>query len=159
MTHKRIAGMAALLVLLAFPVSASMVSFLLVETGLGEEAPNTQYSSLWEGGLMAAFFDAGHIVTNSPIARMAVKPDHDFASYIEDDFNEAADGGAEYFILGFLDYQNQGMVPAGITLKLYTIDSQVLIFEEYFPAGRGNLSEELQLARNAGLTIISQIRD
>ena len=161
MKHKRIAVMAALLLLLSFPASASLVSFLLIETGLSEGAPSTQYASLWESGLMAVFFDAGHIVTNSPIARMEKKPASDFSGFIETDFREATEGGAEYFVLGYLEFQNlgSGVSLSGITIKLYSVDWQELIFERHFTAGRVNLNEEYQSALNAGRIVISHIRD
>ena len=155
-------GLAALLMLLAFPASASMVSFLLVETGINDEVSSGQYTSLWEGGLMAAFFDAGHIVTNSPIARMEKKPERDLSGTVAADFNEAVSGGADFYILGFLEFQVQGQgtraVPVGIVLKLYNSESQQLLFEQRFPAGTGkSLDEEYQFAQNAGRTIISHL--
>ena len=162
MNIKRLWGMAALLLLLAFPASASMVSFLVVETGLSEESAASQYSSLWEGGLMEVFFNAGHIVSNYPVARMEKRPAKDISGSIESDFNEAAEGGADYFILGFLEYQLNGLtpLPVGISLKLYKTDTKELIFERNFPAGTGkNPNEEYQYAQNAGRIIISNIKD
>ena len=160
MFYKHLGFMAALLLLLVFPVSASMVSFLLVETGLGEDVSTGQYTSLWEGGLMDAFFDAGHIVTNSPIARMEKKPERDLSGQVASDFSEAANGGVEYFVLGFLEYQIQGerAVPVGIALKLYLTNTQKLVFEERFPAGTGkSLDEEYKIAQNTGRIIISHL--
>jgi hypothetical protein len=162
MNCKRLAGIAVLLTLLTLPVSASMVSILIVETGLDEEIASPQYSSLWEGGLMASFFDSGHIVTNGPITRIGKNPPRDLSGTIKEDFNEAALVGAEYFVLGFLEYQIRGMeaVPLEITIKLFKIDSQELVCEQNFPAGKGNnFREEYQFAQNAGRTIISQIKD
>ena len=160
MMNKRLGIIALLSLLLIFPVSASMVSFLLVETGISDDVPNSQYTSLWEGGLMAAFFDAGHIVTNGPAARMEKKPLQDFTGVLGDDFNEAVEGGAEYFVLGFLEYQMQGGNPVllGIALKLYDADSQKLIYEQRFPAGNGKtLDEEYRFAQDAGRSIISHL--
>ena len=154
--------MAALFALLVSPAQAAMVSFLVVETGLNDEVASSQYSSLWEGGLMSVFFDAGHIVTNYPVARMDKKPSTDLSGNIGNDLDEAAEGGAEYFILGYLEHQVQGRsaVPTGITLRLYQTDSRKLVFEQSFPAGSGkNLNEEYQLAQNAGRLIISNIKD
>jgi hypothetical protein len=154
--------MAALFVVLTFPVSASVVSFLIVETGINDEASNPQYTSVWEGGLMNAFFDAGHIVTNSPITRMERKPDKDISGIIEADFKEAANGGAEYFILGFLEYRIQGgrPVPSGIQLKIYRTRAQTVVYEHSFQAGTGkSLTEEYQFAQNAGRVIISHLKD
>ena len=160
MGKKRLWGMIILLIFLAFPVSASMVSFLLVETGISDDILSGQYSSLWEGGLMAAFFDAGHIVTNSPITRMEKKPDKDINGPLEYDFKEAVRGGSDYFVLGFIEFKVIGAraVPVSIALKCYSANTKRLVCEERFPAGSGkNLEEEYRLAQNAGRVIISRI--
>jgi len=162
MIHKTLLSIALLLLVLIFPASASMVSFLVVETGLNTETAITQHSSLWEGGLMDVFFEAGHIVTNYPVERMEKKPAQDLSGIIRADFYEAAEGGAEYFILAFLEYQNieTTVIPIGITLKLYKTNPQELIFEQTLPAGTGKtLNEEYQFAINAGRIIVSKIRE
>ena len=162
MNYKRLLSMAVLLVLFVFPSFASMVSFLVVETGIEEESVTTQHGSLWEGSLMSVFFDAGHIVTNYPVARMAKMPEEDLSGKIMVDFYEALEGGADYFILGYLEYRNSGgtAVPVMITLKLYSTDSQELLFEQNFPSGNGmSLNEESQIAENAGRIIISHMKD
>jgi hypothetical protein len=162
MKHKFLGCMAVLLVLLVFPASASMVSFLIVETGLNEGMQSSLYGSLWEDGLMASFFDAGHIVTNSPILRMEQKPPQDFTGTIKADFDDAVLGGAEYFILCLLDHQVQGRraVPVNITIRTYRTDTRELIFEQIFPVGRGRSeNEELRLAQSAGSILVSRIKD
>jgi len=160
MNNKRLISIAVLLLVLVFPASASMVSFLVVETGLSEETVS-QYGSIWEGGLMEVFFDAGHIVTNSPIARMEKRPAEDLSGYIGIDFYEATRGGADYFILGFLEFQNKDAhVPNAMVIKIYNTDTGKLIFERSFPAGTGrNMGEEFQMARDVGQDIISNIKD
>jgi len=162
MVHKRQFGLAIVMIFLAFPVSAYMLSVLLVETGLNEEAPSMPFVGLWEGALMDTFFDAGHIVTNSPAARMGKKPANDFSGFVEEDYNDAVSGGADFFVLGFLEYQNRGgrTLPVLIEIKLYDTDSKKLVFEQSFPAGSGrDNNEEYQVAKNAGLKIISQLKD
>jgi hypothetical protein len=157
MNNKRLLSMAVLLLLLVFPAFASTVSFLVVETGLGERT--TQYGSLWEGGLMDVFFDAGHIVTNYPIARMEKRPAEDLSGPIELDFNEARVGGADYFILGFLEFKDSS-VPNAMIIKIYSTNTEKLIFERSFSAGTGrNQGEEYQIAKNAGQVIVSNIKD
>ena len=151
-----------LFMLFAFPLSASMVSFLVVETGLNEEAASVPYSGLWEGVLMDAFFDAGHIVTNSPIARMEKKPVRDISGTVEEDFNDAVVGGADYFILGFLEYKKQGerAVPMGMALKLYKTDTGKLVYEENFSVGPDNdLDEVYKAAQSAGRIIATHLKD
>jgi hypothetical protein len=160
MNFKRLGIIAALFTVFSFQASASIVSFLIVETGLRSGSPDTQYTSLWEGGLMNAFFDAGHIVTNSPITRMETRPDRDLSGTVEVDFRDAVRGGAEFFILGFLEYQAGNAVPSGITLKIYKTGSQQIVYEQRFQAGAGkSLSEEYQIAQNAGRAIASHLKD
>ena len=152
---------AVLFAVLTFPVSASVVSFLLVETGLREGAPEPQYTSIWEGGLMNAFFDAGHVVTNSPITRMERKPDRDLTGIVAVDFRDAADGGAEYFILGFLEYslETGTAVPSEIILKIYRVRSGQVVHEQKFRAGAGkSLNEEYQIAQNVGRSMLSHLQ-
>ena len=160
MDHKRLISIAVLFLLLAFPASASMVSFLVVETGLSEEA-NTQYGSIWEGGLMEVFFDAGHIVTNCPIARIEKRPENDISGPIGNDFFEAAVNGAEYFILCYLEFQNKSRsVPNAMVIRIYNVNAEKLIYERSFPAGTGrSLGDEYQTALNTGRTIVSNIKD
>ena len=159
MDYKRLISIAVLFLVLVFPASASMVSFLVVETGLSEEA-NTQYGSIWEGGLMEVFFDAGHIVTNSPIARMEKKPENDISGTIGNDFFEAAVNGAEYFVLCYLEFQNRSRsVPNAMVIKIYDVNAEKLIFERSFPAGTGrSLNDEYQIAQNTGRIIVSNIK-
>ena len=161
MNYYKLPGCVALLLfVLIFPVSASMVSILLVETGLNEEAPLTQHSSLWEGALMSSFFDAGHIVTNSPILRLEEKPQQALNIALKSDFEDAASGGADFIVLCLLEFQSQarGAAPADVSIRTYRADTQELIFEQNFPTGRGrNQNEEYQFAQNAGNVIVSRI--
>lgn len=162
MICRRLGIIAALSLVLAFPVSASMVSFLVVETGINEDAPRNQISSLWEGGVMAAFFDAGFIVTDSPIARIEKKPSADLSGPIEVDFNEAASQGAEFFVLGFMDFQPKAgrPEPVSIVLKIYKVNSKKLIAEQLFPVGIAKSAvEEHRLAQDAGRAMITHISE
>jgi len=156
----RLAFFAVLLMFFVFPVSASMVSLTIIETGLNSDKQSPPYSNMWEGGLMAVFFDAGHIITNSPIGRMESKPPADISGTLEYDFREAVLGGAEYFVLGVIDYNSQRGVPETIDVRVYKTNSRQLIYEQTFKAGGGkNSSEEYQIAVNAGKVIISQLKD
>ena len=162
MGFKRFLVIVLLFMLLTFSASASTVSFLVVETGLNDGITGTQTSSrLWEEGLMGFFFDAGHIVTNNPILRMDKKAPVDIhGTTIEYDFNDAVLGGAEYIVLGFLEYVIQGnrAVPAKMNIRIYTTVPEELVFEQVFPVGRTSAEENL-IVRNAGRTIISYIKE
>ena len=162
MSFRRLGIFAFFFIVLTLHASALMVSFLVVETGLNEDAPANQISTIWESGLMAAFFDAGHIVTDSPVVRMEKKPSADFTGKIGNDFDEAAAGGSEYFLLGFLEYKMDGTktVPVNITLKLYKTGSKELVFEQLFPVGQGKSpADEHQLAQSAGQVIAAHINE
>ena len=111
---------------------------------------------------MAAFFDDGHIVTDSPVVRMEKRPSQDFTGQVQADYVEAVEAGVEYFLLGFLEYQVVAgkVIPVNITLKLYGTDSKRLIHEQVFPVGTGkNLADEHQIALNAGRVFISHLKD
>ena len=159
---KRLCFLALLSIIFIFPVSSSMVCFLVVETGLSEDVPLSRFSSLWEGGLMDVFFDAGHIVTNCPITRLGKKPASDLGELLEDDYADAVEGGAEYFILCYLEHQENSAtaIPISMNIKVFRTDTDEKILDKVFSAGRGrNQNEEYQLAQNAGRDIIPIIRD
>ena len=160
MNYKIIGCITLLFAFLIFPASAAMVSFLVVETGLSEESPGTQHSVLWEDALMSSFFNAGHIVTNNPVIRMKEKPAQKLDDSVKADFEEAVMGGAEYFVLCFLNYKSQerGTVPVDITIRTYKTATHELVFEQSFPFSRGRTQyEEIQFAQNTGGIVVSEI--
>ena len=161
MVNKRL-GVAVLFVLLSFPVSASMVSLLIVETGLNEGVLSTRHSSLWEGGLMSAFFDAGYIVTSGPIARMERNGQAYLNGQIEAGLHYAASGGADFLVMGFIEYNTQRgrALPVSILIKLYDSNTRQLIHQQNFPAGAGrNNTEEMRHAQGVGQVIIARMKD
>jgi hypothetical protein len=85
-------------------ISAATVSFLVVETGLYEESERPQSSILWENGMMDVFFDAGHIVSNAPIMRIPEKTAEKLPEPVRVEFDQARNGGADYFIVVLLEY-------------------------------------------------------
>ena len=161
-------GMAALLWgFLVFPLSASMVSFMVIETGLRPEANKSDYSYAWEDGLMSVFFDEGHIVSNSLVLRMEKTPEGIFPKEAEEDFLEAYRGGADYFILILLEYKSQGVPlrPQGALIKIFTTEessepSQNLVYEQQFPVGTGvNVRDEYVRAQETGKIVAAQLKD
>jgi hypothetical protein len=147
---------------MAVPLHASMVSVLVIETGLEQETVVKDYSTLWEDGIMGAFFEAGHIVTNGPIVRLGADQNKEFPDVAQSDFNEASEGGADYFILVLLEYKNRDgtFKPSGVSLKLYRTVPRGLIYEDRFPAGQGaDNREEHARAREAARVLIAHITD
>jgi hypothetical protein len=146
---------------IAVPAYGSMVSVLIIETGLGQENIVKDYSTLWEDGIMGVFFEAGYIVTNGSVIRLEKDRVKEFPDEAQADFYEASEGGAEYFILALLEYKNQDGTfrPAGVSLKLYSTNPRELIYAEWFPAGQADNQEEYARARDAARVLISHIKD
>jgi hypothetical protein len=102
---------------------AATVSFLVVETGLAEESRRPQSSLLWENGMMDAFFDAGHIVSNAPIMRIpelsGEKTTEKLPDPIRTELDQARNGGADYFIVVLLEYpaSTTGGIPGSDELE------------------------------------------
>ncbi|MDR2717777.1 MAG: hypothetical protein LBB89_06930 [Treponema sp.] len=108
-----------------FPLNAVSVSFLVMETGQSREDPAGQYPILWENGLLEIFFESGHIVTNSPIIKVAERPADNFPREAEDDFEEARRGGMDFFLVGIVDYTR-----SDVSLRLFNTKSPVIIIQE-----------------------------
>jgi hypothetical protein len=108
------------------------LSFLVIETGLGENGPHPEASLVWENRLLAEFFDAGHIVSNAPLLRLAEDPGTDFPGAAREDFEEAAAGGADFFVLALLDYRDapdrRELKPRHLSLRVFRVDSRELMY-------------------------------
>jgi hypothetical protein len=114
-------------------LQAATVSFLVVETGLPVESQAQQYSGLWESGLLDVFFESGHIVSNAPVLRLSEKVSGDFPDAVKNDFNEAVEGGAEYFIIAFLDYDvSENPKPQNVLLRIFRINPFKKIYEQQY---------------------------
>ena len=162
MNYKRLGTLTLLLILLYTPAFASLVSFSFVETGIGNEITGTQHGSVWEGGLMEVFFNAGYIVTNSPLLRVERKPDQALSGNILSEFEDAVEGGAEFFVLGFLECEAEGgrAIPIHMTIIIYETDSREQIFEHIFPISNvRTLAQEFEFAKDVGIIILNQIKD
>jgi hypothetical protein len=150
-----------LAVLSAFPASAATISFLVVETGLAEGTA-AESSSIWESGLMDVFFDAGHIVSNAPVLRLSGEPDKPLPDEARGSFDEALEGGADFFVLALLEFQGprDNPKPRRVSLRLFTTRPCRFIYEEQVdgspPAAQ---AEEFAAAQKAARTIVSRLRD
>ncbi|MDR1637768.1 MAG: hypothetical protein LBR93_10590 [Treponema sp.] len=151
-------------VFLALPLPAATVSFLVIETGLREEGGNSGYSALWENSLLNVFFEAGHIVSNAPPMRLSRIPAEDFPQEALADFTEAAEGGAEFFILAQLDYRpsQTGAEPAprNIALRVYRTRPYGLVHEERLEdLGAAAARDESARANQTVRRLIPYIKD
>jgi len=149
-------------VVFSFPLSASMISVLVVETGLKDNSNVGQYSSLWEDGLLSVFFDAGHIISNGNILRLEKMPTKALPDEVLIDHADAFNGGADYFIMVILQYENRNgrLRPQEATLRLFSTNTGGMIFQSVIPAGRGTtIDEEYRRAKDAARTIIPHIKE
>jgi hypothetical protein len=155
-----------LTLILAVSARGATVSFMIIETGLREETPAIESSRLWEDALLDVFFDTGHIVSNSPILRVPEKPQEDLPNEARSSLNEALEGGAEFFIVAVLDYQNTPQIgqdlpkPRGISLRLFkTAPYRVLFSQEYPGQERISVKEEIAHAKDAARVIAAHLKD
>ena len=108
---------------------AANISVLVIEAGLNGEKPGNQYAVLWENALLDAFFDSGHIVTNSPKMQIDGKPDGDFPAETERDFDYAKEGGMDFFLIALIDYST-----SLVSLRLFDIRSTKKVLEQKYAA-------------------------
>ncbi|MDR1108187.1 MAG: hypothetical protein LBL19_04045 [Spirochaetaceae bacterium] len=139
-----------LLALLAAPqVFAANISFLVAETGLREDSPVNESSSLWETGLLDVFFDAGHIVSNAPIMSLTETPNQELPDEVRGNMEEALRGGADFFVLALLDYHGSTAAaskisPQRVSLRLFKMSPYQFLYEQvYVPRGQEALGNEL----------------
>lgn len=119
-----------------FSLYAATVSFVVVETGLPDEAVVSRHSLLWEDGLLEVFFDSGHIISNAPMMRLPEKPAALFPDEAEAVMEEALEGGAEYFIVALLDYEEasgrESAALQNVSLRLFRTSSSRMLYERQY---------------------------
>ena len=160
MNYRRPCILIALLILICSSSYATLISFAFVETGVSSGVPSTQHSSVWEGGMMEVFFDAGYIVTNSPAGRLEIKPEQILSGSILSDFEEAIMGGAEFFVLGLFECQVESgrATPININMKIFSTITNEMIFDHIFPIDSGRtLAQEFEFAKDVGRIILNQL--
>jgi hypothetical protein len=156
---KKILSLAALVCALSVPAFASTVSFLIIETGLPEDpSVRPQSSMLWENGLMDVFFDAGYIVSNAPMMRLARDPGDKLPDAARGEFNLAKEGDAAFFIVALLAYPDDGSVPAEVTLRIFSTAQGSLIYEQAYKGGAfKNPVDEFEAVKKTARTLVPNL--
>jgi hypothetical protein len=134
---------------------------MVIEAGLG--AVTVQGAAeFWEDNIMTAFYDEGHIVSNAHRKRIKKFPVEEIPVEALRDLQEASEGGAEYFILALICYDDSvvGVArPETISLRLYRISPYGLLFEEYVSKGQStSLDDALKNTKGAIKTMFSHMR-
>jgi hypothetical protein len=137
------------------PAFGYTVSFIVIETGLVQEGAAAS-SNIWENGLMDAFFDAGHIVSNARTIRVDRERIKDFPDEAQADFDEAREGGVEFFVMALLDYQSPNTAPRQVSLKVFRVEPCQKVYEQGYS---GPIRDELAGAKNAARSILPHLGD
>jgi hypothetical protein len=142
---------------LGVSAQAATVSFMVIETGIREEIPTVDSSRLWEYALLDVFFETGHIVSNTPILRVAEKPEKNLPEEARAPLNEALEGGAELFVLAVLYYQNptraENLQPGNISLRLFKTTPYRFLYSQEYTAhdlsatGKDDINNAMKVAR------------
>jgi hypothetical protein len=166
MFFKKLGIGALLATALAAGAHAAMISFMVIETGIREEMPTADSSLLWEHALLDVFFDTGHIVSNAPILRLAEKPQKSLPDEARASLAEALEGGAEFFVVAVLDYQNPLRVegrlqPGSISLRLFKTAPYRFLYSREYAAYDLPVAEndETGNARKLARAMATHVRD
>jgi hypothetical protein len=132
---------------------AANVSVLVIEAGLNGEKSRAQYAALWENALLEAFFDSGHIITNSPKIQIDGKDD-DFPAEAERDFDNAKEGGMDFFLIALIDYST-----SIVSLRLFDIRSTKKVLEQMYAADTfRNTRDETDKVKTAARIMAAHVR-
>jgi len=132
--------------LVAAGLCATNVSFLVMETGLPPESAASQYSAVWENGLLEVFFESGHIVSNAPRVRLAdATVPEGFPPDAEKHYRDAIAGGMDYFLIAIVDHLSHD-----VSLRLFSTRSGDMIAQmSYAGSAVWNTREERENIRRA----------
>jgi hypothetical protein len=134
---------------------------MVVETGVNENTPRLDASSLWEGGLMDVCFDTGHIVTNAPILRLERNQVRPYPDEVLLDLGDAIESGVEYYILAVLDYEilpddTSAYRPRSIALRFVQLAPRRVLFEVHYTGNpQATLAEASRQAKEAARVLLT----
>jgi hypothetical protein len=164
---KKLGASVLLAMALAVSAHAATVSFMVIETGIQEGIPTVDSSRLWEYALLDVFFDTGHIVSNVPILRVADKPEKSLPDEARASLSEALEGGAEFFVVAVLDYQNPSqdetadLQPRNISLRLFKTTPYRFVYSRDYTAHdlRAAGQDDVSNVMSAAKTLAAHLRD
>jgi hypothetical protein len=139
----------------ALTSNAATVSIMVVETG-GSGAGGM--ATFWESGIMNELFESGHIVSNAPAVWVPHTDGRELPAEARRELNEAANGGADYFVVILLANKDgtETPEPEKLVLYIYKIRPRSLLYNEKYVAGP-ILKEGIPDTGNLARTLVSQI--
>jgi hypothetical protein len=139
--------------LISSPVFAANVSFLVIESGFPTGQRN-EFSIAWENNLLEVFFDSGHIVSNAPVLQLNHIPDGGFPYEAERDYEQAQEGGMDYFLVVILEHPGNK-----VSLRLFNTRSRQMVHEHiYSETVLRSARDEDQRIKNAARNITGYLR-
>jgi hypothetical protein len=160
-----------LLGFMPLPLAATTVSVLVIETGRPSGTEFAPAASVWESGVMDAFFDAGYIVINAPILRLKETPRSGLPREAWAEFETARREGSDLFVVVHLSYLNSSQNLSSnnpfniekqtktVFMAVFDIFTEDLLFETSI--GVNNLRspvEEFRVAKQNMGNIIRRIK-
>jgi hypothetical protein len=129
----------------------------VLETGAAAAAAKGP-AGLWEEGIMEVFFNDGHIISNAKTRKITTFPKQEFPEEALRDFQEADEGGSEFFIVALLSYGDKvagrNPVPESVTLRLYNVNPYQFLTEKIIEEKSDTPVEDaLNIARNCARDI------
>jgi len=158
--------LALVIIVMGFvPLAAATVSVLVIETGLPPETGLSPSASVWESGVMDAFFDAGFIVSNAPSMQLAKASGSKLPPEARREFEEARLGGADLFVVVHLNYPaSAGTASAAeqnksVYIAVFSVSSGEVIHETSMSSRSwGNSNEEFMIAKQNTGNIILRLK-
>jgi hypothetical protein len=140
-------------------LQAATVSVLVVETGLPPGTGPSPSASIWESGIMDAFFDAGHIVSNAPILQIPDMQNSEMPPEARREFDQARIGGADFFVMVLLSYPADSLEhPKEVSIRLFSVSTGKMIYQTSLTVQVWeNPEEEFRAAKRNGGRIIPQL--
>jgi len=135
---------------------ASMVSFYFIETGLPDNGNENQHSLLWESAFMDVFFEAGYIVSNTPVLRLENKPQGDILRQVN--MHTVRNAGIDFLLIAQFDF-NSDMIPSEISFYIYKVNPREKLFERKIDvrAGRRPSREEFEYMKSVARGLVPYI--
>jgi len=140
-------------------LNAATVSVLVIEAGLSPGTTKTRSASIWESGMMDAFFDAGHIVSNAPSIQVD-EFSRSLTPEINMEFDEARVGGADFFVLIFLNHPKDDLDHVkDVIIQVFKVSTRELLFEFSEPSRAGlSTKEEFQNIKKTAGNILPRLK-
>jgi hypothetical protein len=118
------------------PLAAATVSVMVIETGLPSEKEITPSASVWESGVMDAFFSAGYIVFNTPILKLKEIPRSGLPQEARAELEAAQLGGSDLFVVVHLSYSgtilnpfDSGEQAKTVFMAVFDVSTEEMLYE------------------------------